>query len=312
MEIDTQNLESLRQIVHGLIKLSYDQENLMKEFNTIQQSDPKYIQLSQQQLKLQDDAKVLEDSLLALSKKDPFMGSIVTREIGELNDHVSKAVDNMKERRKGNAGVEMQFSMTNINNLALMLNDHFEMMMNMMANSMPSKGKGKKGKSMPSLGKMQEQINDKIEQLKNGQKTGRQYSEELARMAAEQARIRKALQEMQEKLKKEGGQIPGNDIGKKMEQTELDLVNKQITEQTIRRQKEILTRLLETEKSMREQNMDEERKGETAKEHTKEIPRAFEEYLRSKEKEVELLKSLPPKLFPYYKKEVNEYFKRIN
>jgi hypothetical protein len=312
MEMDTQNLESLRQIVHGLIKLSYDQENLMKGFSAIQQSDPKYIQISQQQLKLQDDAKVLEDSLLDLSKKDPMMGSIVTREIGDLNDHIGKAVENMKERRKGNAGVEMQFSMTNINNLALMLNDHFENMMNMMANAMPSKGKGKKGKGMPSLGKMQQQINDQIEQLKNGQKTGRQYSEELARMAAEQARIRKALQEMQEKLKMEGGKIPGNDLEKKMEQTELDLVNKQITEQTIRRQKEILTRLLEAEKSMREQNLDEERKGETAKDYTKEIPRAFEEYLRLKEKEVELLKPLPPKLFPYYKKEVNEYFKRIN
>ncbi len=312
MEIDTQNLESLRQIVHGLIKLSYDQENLMKGFNSIQQSDPKYIQISQQQLKLQDDAKVLEDSLLYLSKKDMLMGSIVTREVGELNDHIKKAVENMKERRKGNAGVEMQFSMTNINNLALMLNDHFEDMMNMMANAMPSKGKGKKGKGSPSLGKMQQQVNDQIEQLKNGQKSGRKYSEELARMAAEQARIRKALQEMQEKLKMEGGQIPGNDLDKKMEQTEMDLVNKQITEQTIRRQKDILTRLLETEKSMREQNLDEERKGETAKEYTKEIPRAFEEYLRLKEKEVELLKPLPPKLFPYYKKEVNEYFKRIN
>ena len=312
MEMDTQNLESLRQIVHGLIKLSYDQENLMKGFSVIQQSDPKYIQISQQQLKLQDDSKVLEDSLLALSKKDPLMGSIVTREIGDLNDHIGKAVENMKERRKGNAGVEMQFSMTNINNLALMLNDHFENMMNMMANAMPSKGKGKKGKSTPSLGKMQQQINDQIEKLKNGQKTGRQYSEELARMAAEQSRIRKALQEMQEKLKTEGGQIPGNDLEKKMEQTEMDLVNKQITEQTIRRQKEILTRLLEAERSMREQNLDEERKGEAAKEYNKEIPRVFEEYLKLKEKEVELLKPLPPKLFPYYKKEVNEYFKRIN
>ncbi len=314
MEIDTQNLESLRQIVHGLIKLSYDQENLTSEFNAIQQSDPKYIQISQLQLKLQDDSKVLEDSLLSLSKKDPFMGSVVTREIGELNDHVSKAVENIKERRKSNAGVEMQFSMASINNLALMLNDHFEMMMNMMANSIPSKGKGKNGKknSMPSLGKIQQQINDRIEQLKNGQKTGRQYAEELARLAAEQARIRKALQEMQEKLKKEGGKIPGNDLSGKMEQTELDLVNKQLSEETIRRQKEILTRLLETEKSMREQDLDEERKGETAKEYNKKETGVFQEYLRLKEKEVELLKTVPPKLFPYYKKEVNEYFKRIN
>jgi hypothetical protein len=312
MEMDMANLESLRQILHGLIKLSYDQETLMKDFNQVQQTDPKYIQLAQNQLKVKDDAKVLEDSLLALAKKDPFMGSIVTKEVGELNDHLDKAALNVKERRKGNASSEMQFSMTSINNLALMLNDHFDMMMDMIANAMPSPGKGKKkGKQQPSLGKLQQQLNQQMQQIKNGGKSGRQLSEEFAKMAAEQERIRRALQEMQEKMKKEGGKIPGGDLPGKMEQTEMDLVNKQITEQTIRRQNEIITRLLEAEKSMREQNQDEERKGETAKDYTQEMPRAFEEYLRLKEKEVELLKTVPPKLFPYYKKEVNEYFKRI-
>jgi hypothetical protein len=110
---------------------------------------------------------------------------------------------------------------------------------------------------------------------------------------------------------KNEGQMPGGDLPSKMEQTEMDLVNKQITEQLIQRQKEIMTRLLETEKSMREQDMDEERKGETAKDYEKEIPKVFEDYLRLKEKEVELLKTIPPKLYPYYKKEVGEYFKRM-
>ncbi len=311
MEIDMANIESLRQILHGLIKLSYDQESLMKNFNAIQQADPKYVQLGQQQLKIKDDSKVLEDSLLSLAKRDPFMGSIVTREIGELNDHIDKAVENIRERRKGNASSEMQFSMTSINNLALMLNDHFDMMMDMMANAMPSLKKGNSKGKPQNLGEMQQMLNERIEELKNSGKSGRPLSEELAKMAAEQERIRRALQEMQEKLKQQGGKAPGGDLPGKMEQTEMDLINKQITEQTIRRQKDILTRLLEAEKSMREQNLDEERKGETAKEYQKEIPRAFEEYLRLKEKEVELLKTVPPKLYPYYKKEVSEYFKRI-
>jgi hypothetical protein len=30
-----------------------------------------------------------------------------------------------------------------------------------------------------------------------------------------------------------------------------------------------------------------------------------------KEQEIELLRTVPPKLFPYYKKEVSEYFKRL-
>jgi septal ring factor EnvC (AmiA/AmiB activator) len=201
--------------------------------------------------------------------------------------------------------------MTSINNLALMLDSHFDMLMQMMANARPSMGKSNQKGKQQSLGEMQQQLNQRIEELKGSGKTGRQLSEELAEMAAEQERIRRALQEMQEKFKQNGGNLPGDDLTEKMEDTETQLVNKQLTEQLIKRQREILTRLLESEKSMREQNLDEERKGETAKDYEKEIPSAVEEYLRLKEKEVELLKTVPPKLYPYYKKEVSEYFKRI-
>ncbi|HEY8934152.1 MAG TPA: hypothetical protein VIM65_02995 [Cyclobacteriaceae bacterium] len=310
MEMDMQNLEALRQVIHGLIKLSYNQESLMKSFSELQQSDPRFNTIAEQQLKLKDDAKVLEDSLLAIAKRDPFMGSVVTREISELNNHLEKVTEANRERKRPQASSEMQSSMTSINNLALMLDSHYDMMMQMMANAKPSMKPSKKKGQKPSLSQMQQQLNQKIEQLKNSGKSGRQLSEELAGVAAEQERIRRALQEMQDKMKNEG-KTPGGDLPTKMEQTEMDLVNKQLTDQMIKRQKEILTRLLETEKSQREQDQDEERKGETAKDYEKEIPKAFEEYLRLKEKEVELLKSVPPKLLPYYKKEAGEYFKRV-
>ena len=311
MEMDMQNIESLRQIIHGLVKLSFDQEAIMKSFADLNQSDPRFNVLAQQQLKLKDDAKVLEDSLLALGKRDPFMGSIVTKEVGELNNHLEKTIEANHERRRPVAASEMQFTMTAINNLALMLDDHFDMMMQMMANAQPSMGKSKNKGKKPSLSQLQQQLNQKIQDLKGSGKSGREMSEQLAEMAAEQERIRKALEEMQEKMGEEG-KMPGGDLPGKMEQTEMDLVNKQLTEQLIKRQQDILTRLLQAEKSMREQDLDDERKGETAKDYNKEIPKAFEEYLRLKEKEVELLKTVPPKLYPYYKKEVSEYFKRMN
>ncbi len=311
MEIDMENLESLRQILHGLIKLSFDQEGMIKSFSDLAQSDPRFNTIAQKQLKLKDDSKVLEDSLLALAKRDPFMGAVVTKEISELNDHLDKAIENNKERRRAQAANEMQLSMTSLNNLALMLDSHYDMMMQMMANAKPSMKQGKKKGKQQSLSEMQQMLNDRIKELKGSGKSGRELSEELAQMAAEQERIRKALQEMQEKMKDEGA-TPGGDLPSKMEQTEMDLVNKQLTDLMIKRQQDILTRLLETEKSMREQDLDEERKGETAKDYnSEEMPKAFEEFLRLKEKEVELLKTVPPKLYPYYKKEVSEYFKRI-
>jgi len=96
-----------------------------------------------------------------------------------------------------------------------------------------------------------------------------------------------------------------------MEQTETDLVNKRLTEQTIMRQREILTRLLEAEKSARERELDNKRESQTGKELARAVPPSFEKYIKNKEKQTELLKTISPAFTPYYKKEVNEYFQKI-
>ncbi|ELR70664.1 liver stage antigen, putative [Fulvivirga imtechensis AK7] len=312
MTMMQENLDDLRDIVHNLLKLSFDQEKLMTEFSEVNQSDPRFVELGQFQLKLQDDAQIVEDSLLALAKRVFQIESFVTREVADMNDHMEKSVEAIKERKKPIATSEQQFAMTSMNNLALLLDDVLQQMQNAMSEAMgkPQKGKGKD--KMPSLSELQQQLNEKIDNLKKSGKSGRQLSEELAKLAAEQERIRQALQEMQEKMGPgDNGNKPGDGIPEKMEETEIDLVNKQITEQTIKRQKEILTRLLEAENAMRERELDEERKGETAKDYEKALPKAFEEYFKMKEKEIELLKTVPPKLYPYYKQEVNDYFKRL-
>lgn len=312
MSMSQENLDDLRDIVHNLLKLSFDQESLMNEFSGVKQSDPRFVELAQKQLKLRDDAKIVEDSLLALSKRVFQIASFVTREVGAMNDHMDKSSMAIKERKRPIATSEQQFAMTSMNNLALLLDDVLQQMQAAMADAMgnPKPGKGKQ--KAPSLGELQQQLNQKIEGLKKGGKSGRQLSEELAKLAAEQERLRKALQQMQEKFGEgDNGKMPGDGLVEKMEDTEIDLVNKQITEETIKRQREILTRLLEAEDALRERDKDEERKGETAKDYENQVPKAFEEYFKLKEQEIELLKTIPPKLYPYYKKEVNEYFKRI-
>jgi len=310
IEINMQNLESLRHILHGLITLSFDQEKILEELRILPGNDPRFPALAQQQLKLQDDFKVLEDSLLSLASRDPMMGSFVTREITNLNEHLQKAIEANREKRRGPALNAMQLSMTTINNLALMLDNHYDAMMQLMANAKPARARNNKG-SIPKLSEWQRQLNEKIEQLKNSGMQGRQLSEELARLAAEQERIRKALKEFEEKLKKQGGSGVGDELPQQMEETELDLVNKQLTEELIQRQRQILTRLLDAEKSAREQDFDEERKGETARDYEKIMPKAIEEYLKQKEKETEWLRTLPPRLAPYYQREIDEYLKRL-
>lgn len=316
MTMMQENLDHLRDIVDNLVKLSFDQEDLMKEFREVNQSDPRFVKLSQQQLKLKDDAKIIEDSLLSLANRVFQIQSFVTREVEDMNMHMEESLEALKERNQSLAISKQQFTMTSVNNLALLLDDVLQQMQQQMADALGNPQKGqKKGKARtPGLGELQNQLNKKIAELKKSGKSGRELSEELAKLAAEQEQIRRAVQEMENQLEgggQEGGGNKSNSITKKMEETETDLVNKRLTEETIERQKEILTRLLETEDAMREKEQEEQREAEHAKQHEQNVPKAFEDYIKAKEKEIELLKTIPPELNPYYKNEVNEYFKRL-
>ncbi|CAN5435172.1 ATPase [soil metagenome] len=315
MTMMQENLDHLRDIMSNLVTLSFDQEKLMKDFRNVNQSDPRFIDLSQKQLKLKDDAKIVEDSLLSLANRVFQIQSFVTREVGDMKDRMDESLTALKERNQPLAISKQQFAMTSINNLALLLDDVLQQMQQQMADAMgkPQKGNNPQKNKGQSLGELQNELNEQIDDLKKSGKSGRELSEELAKMAAEQERIRKALQELEEKTKgKEPGGKGANDITKKMQETESDLVNKQITQETIERQKEILTRLLQAEDAMREKEQDQKREAETAKNHPKEVPKAFDDYIKTKEKEIELLKTIPLKLNPYYKNEVSEYFKRID
>ncbi len=311
-----QNLDNLRDILENLIKLSYDQEDLMKDFRNVNQSDPRFITLSQQQLSLRDNAKVIEDSLVSLSKKVFQIQSFVTREVAQMNESMDNSMEQLKDRNVGRATGQQQLAMTSMNNLALMLNDALKQMQQAMQNMQGSmSGKQKGNKPQPGeFGEMQQKLNKKIEDLKKGGKSGKALSEELAKLAAEQEALRNALQEMEKQGQKPGENGKNGNIGnisKLMEQSEVDLVNRRLTEQTIMRQREILTRLLEAEKSMKERELDTKREAKTAQELTRKVPPSFEKYIKTKEKQTELLKTVPPALSPYYKQKVSEYFQNM-
>ena len=313
MESLQENMDNLRNILDNLITLSFDQEKVMKDFRDVKQNDPRFIDLSQEQLKLQDDAQIIEDSLLALADRVFQIQSFVTREVKDMNQYMENSVESLRERQQYKAIGEQQFAMTSINNLALLLNDVLSQMQQQMADAMgnPQQKQGNARSNM-NLSELQKQLNDQIQDLKKSGKSGRALSEELAKLAQQQEKIRQAMQEMQGEEESEGGGGSGDELAKQMEETERDLVNKKLTQELIERQKQIMTRLLKAEESMREQELDNKRKGETAKDdYEQRTLERFDEYIKLKEREIELLKTVPVRLNPYYKNQANEYFKRL-
>ena len=328
-----EDMKSLRNILESLMTLSFDQEALMNKFTKIATQDPIYRKLGRRQQRIIDETKIIKDSLLALAKRQPKIASFIDKELNAIESNQRMSVENIDDHKKKELSKHQQLVMTSYNNLALLLNEALQSMQNQMQSEMagsgscnnPGKGRPKPGQSM-STGDMKEMLKKQLEQMQKGPNPGGKKpgdkpgstgqnmmglgNKEMAKMAAEQTAIRQRLEQLRNEMNKDG-KGSGNQLNpllKELEEQEKNLINKNINKDMINRQHEILTRLLESEKAIMERGYEEKRESKSGKDENNGNKIRFEEYNKSKLKEIELLKSSDPSFKQYYKEKANQYF----
>lgn len=277
----------------------------------------------------------------AITKEVGSVNANVSRSLKYLLDFNQSFYGNSKN---GNATKSMQYSMTSFNNLALILAESLDKMQQQMRqNKQNSKSNCKKGgkpksscsnpgsgkPSAKSLKQMQDELNKQMESLKKqldkeGKKPGERKklgekggtSEQFAKMAAQQEMIRRMMQEYGQEFKQSdasNGKLAReiDEMMRQMEQTETDLVNKTITQQTLRRQQQIMTRLLQHEKAEMEREKEDRRESHEGKEIYQPSQADLEKFKKLQEKNVDMFHTTPPSLTPYYKSKVDDYFFRF-
>jgi hypothetical protein len=260
-----------------------------------------------------------------MANRQTSVKNFVFNELQVIDQQLESAMQDVLELRFGSATQKQQNAMMSMNNLALMLSESLNEMESMMDGqstsscSKPGKSKGKQGKpkSMKNMQDLQNQLGEQLkkmqQQMQQQQKDGtpsQSMSEELARMAAQQELIREEMQKILDEMKQNG--MLGDDgikqIIKDMEKLEEDIVNKRITNQTIRRQKDIMSRMLKAENAQQEREKEEKRKSDEYKgpEKTHNIDEIrYEESIR---KQQDFLRTNPIEYQPFYKQKINEYF----
>ena len=320
----TIDIQQLRQLLKNLVNSSFEQESVMQTLKTTNTTDLNYITLAQKQKDIKDNLKTAEDSLYAISRRVPQIQSTVNKQITSINDHIDQALQNLGDRQIAEAGSNQQYTMTAMNNLALMLSEALEQLQK--AKNGSGKGKSKQ-QTLGEVAKMQQQLNQNMQKAReqmqkegkqgqSGQKQGQagSISEQLARMAREQQMIRETLQQINQEDNKDGSKGLGNldKISQQMEQNERDLVNKRITDEALKRQEQIQTRLLEAEKAEQQRDQDQKRESNTGKDMPPGYIKALQDYQQVKAKQTEQIKTESPALNLYYKQKINIYFDQIN
>jgi hypothetical protein len=325
-----EDLETLRQLLENLITLSFGQEGLVNDINRTAINTPKYTSLLQDQKRIRDDFQVVEDTLQALSKRQPDIETFVLEKVGEIKSNLKGSMEQLEERKKPEANQSQRTTMTNLNDLALMLSETMEQMQQQMAGMMsgnqmcqnpgknpgskPNPGGDKGGVPMDKISEGQEKMSEELQKMGEKMKNGKgNSSKEFAEAAARQAALRKALEGLQ-KEQQENGQGSSDQLQKiidEMDKQEIDLVNKRLDNEMLKRQQEILTRLLEAENAQKEREYDDKRKSEEGKNIKREIPPSLEEYIKERKAQTEQYKYVSPEMKPHYKRLVDEYYKKL-
>jgi hypothetical protein len=315
---DEQNLERLRELLENLLKLSFDQEDLRNQTQALKYNDPSLKDKSQQQKKLQDDMKLVRDSLDALANKVVQIKQFVMDESAKITDAMKKSQTHFRNKNIPMTGQEQHLAMTSINNLANMLSDVMKQIQQQMKDGQ-KQGSGmcnKPGKKpggqpgMQKLGQQQRDLNGMMQQMMDG---GNMDGGKLAQMAAQQEALRKQLQEMHDKAKQEGTGMMGDmqKVMQDMKETEAELINKQLTAQTLMRQQEILSRLLQADKSVRERELDDKRESNTGKDLEHKAPEQLSKEEYKNKLRQELLKSSKLEYNGDFIYMIEQYFKKI-
>jgi hypothetical protein len=321
-----ENIDDIRQIIENLLYFSFDQEDILKELKGLSPRDPKFKEYMIKQKNAQDNFDIIRDSLNSMAGRIPMLGPLVNIEISKIYRNLKIIMDEISDNRRYQVEASQQLVMTSANNLALLLLELMEQMQQDMAN-MQQKGGGQcnncknPGSGEPQMGKMRDmqqklkqQMQDMINQMQDGgNKPGGSQgrSEQLAKMLMQQEMLQKMLNDAMS-----GGTSPDaakilNQVNKMMEENLKDIINGNITPQTVNRQEQIITRLLQAENSEREREVDNKRKSNEAKDYKLSNPDAA---FREKEQEIrfnELLQMSNLRLNNYYKNRYKEYLKKL-
>lgn len=345
-----EDVEMLRQVLDNLLLFSFEEESLMKTFQTINVGHNNYANSLKKQNSLREHFEHIDDSLFALSLRQPKLSEQVNKEISDVYYNIDKALGLFAKDQLPQGLSSQQFTITAANNLANYLSDVLD---NMQENLSMSKGKGGKGEmQLPDMIMSQEELNkmmeeglkksnegkpkdkgegekegekgkegtkgkegDKQGEGKEGSKSGEGEGNQedlnglLYQIYQQQQELRNALEE---RLAKEGFKGNSNSLTKKMEEIEMDLLNKGFTKQTLQKMMDLKHQLLKLDNATFQQGEDSKRESRTNLDDfnnntNNQIPNA-KQYFNI----TEILNKQILPLHQVYRRKVKEYFKQTN
>ena len=341
MEQMEEDVKMLRQILDNLLAYSFAQEDVMGKFKGSTTHSSSFSKNLKVQQDLKQQFRHVDDSIFAMSLRNPKITEEITAEVGNVHYYIDKAITDLAENLVPRGTSNQQYAITSANKLADFLSDALNnMQMEMQGSGMgsPKPGKGGKGDmQLPDIIQKQEKLAKKMQDGKKGKdgkkgegeegepqpggkKKGQGQGEgegengdqegdagELLEIYKEQQQLREALQKA---LEKQGMGGNGQNATRQMKEIEKQILNKGFKGDAMQKMQNLKHELLKLDKAIQQQGEENKRQSQTNKKefnnNANRIPDALKEYLNS----VEILNRQSLPLRPNFNQRVQTYFRK--
>jgi hypothetical protein len=182
-----EDIDMLRKILDNLLLFSFDQEALMKRFQSSSNTNTDYAKRLVKQNDLREHFEHIDDSLFSLSLRQPKISEPINKEITEVYFNIDKSLELLSENSFRKAIGAQQFVVSATNSLADKLSntlDNMEMQMQI------SPGQGEGEMQLPDIIMSQEELNKQMEKelgKSSGQPNGEQEGSEKGKDGSQQS-----------------------------------------------------------------------------------------------------------------------------
>ena len=308
-------MAKMQKTTNNLLRLSKDEEKLMRNTGELSNFSDDFRTMAQSQQEISENLRKVIKDFIDLSKETFFISPKTSQFIGQSYGNMNKGLNALEERNKNNAGKFQKKAMANLNEAVME-----------MQNSMQSMSQSKSGlgfeqfmQQMQKMAGQQGQLNEQGMDLMQGKGNSGKFSldqqGELARMAAQQEALRKSLQQLNKEMGNRSDILGRMDnIGEEMKKVVKEMQAMNYDKKTIERQQNILSRMLDAQKSVREREYSRKRKAEVGKQYARKSPSELLESVNAKKDRLrrELKSALEEGYSIDYEKLIEEYFRNLN
>jgi hypothetical protein len=307
------NQAALNRAVRDLLSVSGDQEQLAGDLAEIPRNTSSATRtFADEQYLLIHGGERVNDMLEEVSKDTPLMDSAVGERLREGLRVMKEAAFGLENGAVHMAREDGDRAVEDLNAVVIAL---LETTANMgsCASGMPMSSFMQQ---LRELSGDQQKLNDALQQLMKDGSRGQRLQAKLDDMAGEQQRIREQLQQLLEETGS-GKDLLGrlDAVTEALEKVEKKLREGRLDDETLREQDWALTRLLDSQRSMRERDFGRERKSRTGEELADRLPPgALPEGTEEERRDLreDLLRALDRRYPPKYEDLIRRYFRSLS